>query len=177
METLSEIKKQFQELGYMLDSFKQEDESAMYAIFREVVDAGTQFPYECNSIEEFHRRFFGPESRVYVCRTLDGRVIGGFFLKKNFPGKSSHIANAAYMVDGTFRGKGIGTLLVKASLALAKEVGFHAMQFNMVLSQNTGAVRLYQKLGFQIAATLPNAVRNSNGSYQDGYIMYYKIVG
>jgi ribosomal protein S18 acetylase RimI-like enzyme len=49
------------------------------------------------------------------------------------------------------------------------------MQFNMVLSQNTLAVKLYQRLGFQIAGILPEAIQNPDGSYQDGYVMYRKL--
>ncbi len=44
------------------------------------------------------------------------------------------------------------------------------MQFNMVLSKNILAIRLYEKLGFNIIGTIPQSVRNRDGSYQDGYI-------
>jgi len=46
------------------------------------------------------------------------------------------------------------------------------MQFNMVLSQNAGAIKLYEKLGFQIIGTIPSAIRNPDGSFQDGHTMY-----
>lgn len=49
------------------------------------------------------------------------------------------------------------------------------MQFNMVLSQNTGAVKLYERLGFEIVGTIPNAIRNSDGTFQDGHIMHRKL--
>lgn len=49
------------------------------------------------------------------------------------------------------------------------------MQFNMVLSQNLAAVNLYKKLGFEIIGTIPHAIRNPNGDYQAGYIMYYPL--
>ncbi len=57
-------------------------------------------------------------------------------------------------------------------LYLAKDLGFHAMQFNKVFSQNISAINLYRKLGFNIIQTLPEAVQNPDGSYQDAYIMY-----
>ena len=79
------------------------------------------------------------------------------------------------MIRNTYRGKGVGSLLIKASLHLLKISGFHAMQFNMVLSQNTAAVKLYERLGFNIAGTIPEAVRNPDGSYQDGYVMHRKL--
>lgn len=175
IESLSDIFIRLKQMGYTFRLFNASDEEELYQIFREVVDSGSQFPYECSSIEEFHRQFFTPQGQVYVCHTLDGEVIGGFYLRSNFSGRSSHIANAAYMIRRTCRGKGIGSLLVKASLHLAKDKGFRAMQFNMVLSQNTLAVKLYQRLGFNIAGILPEAVRNPDGSYQDGYVMYCKL--
>ena len=79
------------------------------------------------------------------------------------------------MIRSTHRGQGIGAVLVKASLHLAKDLGFHAMQFNMVLSQNSIAIKLYQKLRFKIVGSIPAAVRNPDGSYQEGYIMHRKL--
>jgi len=155
--------------------FEKEDEDALYEIFQEVVDTGTQFPYESSSREEFRRQFFSTQSQVFVCLSPANELIGGFYLKANYSGRSNHIANAAYMLKKSAQGKGIGTELVKASLQLAKERGFAAMQYNMVLSQNKIAVKLYHKLGFKIVGTIPNGVRNPDGSYQDGFVMYKKI--
>lgn len=175
MESLFKISNDLSQLGYTLDLFDERDEEELYDIFREVVDSGSQFPYECSSIEEFHRQFFTPQGQVYVCHSLKGKVIGGFYLKANFSGRSNHIANAAFMIHKTYRGKGLGSLLIKASLHLAKNLGFHAMQFNMVLSQNISAIRVYERLGFNIIGTIPQAVRNPNGSFQDGYVMHRKL--
>lgn len=174
-ESLPEIFNRLSQMGYTLDLFNQKDEEALYEIFREVVDSGSQFPYECSSIEEFHRQFFTPQGQVYVCHSLDGKVMGGFYLRANFSGRSSHIANAAYMVRKTYRGKGLGSLLIKASLHLAKNLGFQAMQFNMVLSQNTLAIKLYERLGFSVVGIIPQAVRNPSGNYQDGYVMHRQL--
>lgn len=175
IESLSEISTRLNQMGYTLRLFEPKDEIDLYDIFREVVDAGSQFPYECSSMEEFHKQFFNRQGQVYVCHTLDGKVIGGFYLRPNFSGRSNHIANAAYMICSRCRGKGVGSLLIKASLHLARDIGFRGMQFNMVLSQNTLAVKLYQRLGFVIVGTIPEAVRNPDGSYQEGYVMYRKL--
>lgn len=177
MESLLEIYKQLNDSGYTLQSFSPEDEKSLYEIFRDVVDSGSQFPYECNSLQEFHRQFFDPKGRIYVCHSSAHGVVGGFYIRPNFPGRASHIANAAYMIGSHYRGRGIGTLLVKASLCLAKDLGFRAMQFNMVLSQNRIAVNLYRKLGFDIVGTLAEAVRNPDGSFQEGYVMYRQLDG
>ena len=147
----------------------------LYEIFQEVVDSGSQFPYECSSIQEFHRQFFGPNSQVYVVCSSKGEILGCFYIKPNYSGRSAHIANAAYMIGSAHRGQGIGTLLVKASLEVAKDLGFQAMQFNMVLSQNLVALKLYQKLGFNIIGTIPRAIRNPDGSYQQGHVLHREL--
>ena len=139
------------------------------------MDSGKQFPYEDSSIQEFYRQFLNSMSHVYVCRSSTKEVVGGFYIRSNFPGRSSHIANAAYMIKSSCRGQGIGSLLVKASLQMARDLGFQAMQFNMVLSQNRVAIKLYQKLGFSLIGSIPQAVRNPDGSYQEGYILHRKL--
>lgn len=161
--------------GFTLRPFNQKDEKSLHNIFQEIVDTGNQFPYACNSIQEFHRQFLNPQSSVYVCESTSQEVVGGFYIRSNFSGRSNHIANAAYMVKSNYRGQGIGTFLINASLEIAKNLGFEAMQFNMVLSQNIKAVKLYEKLGFDIIGTIPKAIRNSDGTYQDGYIFHRKL--
>lgn len=173
---LQGIHKQLGKLGLMLKPFCQEDEEPLYTIFKDVVETGSQFPYECSSLQEFYRQFLDPKSHVYVCHSSTGEVVGGFYIRSNFSGRSNHIANAAYMIKEGYRGQGIGKLLVNASLEIAKGLGFQAMQFNMVLSQNIVATKLYQKLGFNIVGTLPQAIRCPDGSYQDGYIMHRLLI-
>lgn len=175
IDSLDEISKRLHQMGYALDLFDKRDEEELYEIFRDVVDSGSQFPYECSSREEFRRQFFTPGGKVFVCHALDGKVVGGYYLKANHSGRSNHIANAAYMMHSAYRGKGVGSLLVKASLHHAKHLGLAAMQFNMVLSQNKLAIKLYERLGFHIAGTIPQAVRNPDGSFQDGYVMHRKL--
>lgn len=173
-EKLKRIRLQLSQKGISMSLFDEEDENSLYEIFREVVDSGAEFPYESNSIQEFHRHFFSPQSQVYVCRS-DNEVVGGFFIRPNFSGRCDHIANAAYMIKNSYRGQGIGTLLINASLEIARNLGFKAMQFNMVLSQNIRAIKLYEKLKFKMIGVIPQAIRNSDGCYQDGYILYRKL--
>lgn len=175
IESLPEILDILKQQGYQINLFKKNDEAALHKIFKEIVDCGCQFTNENGSLEEFRNQFFNPNSKVYVCHTLDGTVIGGFYIKPNFGGRSRHVANAAYMIDAGYRGKGIGSQLVKVSLHFARELGYTSMQFNMVFSSNTQAIKLYQKFGFSIIGTIPEAIRNQDGSYQDGYIMHRKL--
>ncbi len=170
-EFLGEIYQEFLDKNISLRLFEQKDEKELYEIFKGVVETGAEFPYESSSMQEFHRQFFAMGTKVYILHRADEQVVGGFYIKANYSGRSSHIANAAYMIDSKYRGLGIGKLMVRASLKIAKGLGFRSLQFNMVLSGNKIAINLYKNLGFEIAGTLPEAVRNPDGSYQDGLIM------
>lgn len=161
IESLQEIFETLHQMGYALRLFEPQDEEGLYAIFQEVVDSGTQFPYESSSKSEFHRQFFSSHGQTYVCHSLKNELIGGFYLKSNGSDRSHPIVNAAYMIHANSRGKGIGSLLIKASLHFAKDLGFQTMQFNRVLSQNKLAIKLYKRLGFNIV-----------GTFQDAYVMH-----
>jgi ribosomal protein S18 acetylase RimI-like enzyme len=57
----------------------------------------------------------------------------------------------------------------------ARTLGFRAMQFNFVVSTNTGAVHLWQKLGFSIVGTLPGAFRHKVHGDVDAYVMFKRL--
>ncbi len=58
----------------------------------------------------------------------------------------------------------------------AQQMGFRAMQYNLVVSTNHGAVRLWEMLGFHIAGTLPGAFNHRTLGYVDAYVMYKQLI-
>ena len=54
--------------------------------------------------------------------------------------------------------------------------GFAAIQFNAVVSTNTGAIKLWESLGFETIGVVPDAFRLPSGeagsSYADLHVMY-----
>ena len=74
--------------------------------------------------------------------------MGTYIIKPNQPDLGSHIANASVMVHPKYQGKGIGKILCEHCLKTAKELGYKAMQFNIVVSTNLPAVALWKKFGF-----------------------------
>jgi hypothetical protein len=58
------------------------------------------------------------------------------------------------------------------SLEQARDQGFRAMQFNFVVSTSERAVRLWQRLGFEIAGTLPHAFAHPKLGDVDALVMF-----
>ena len=61
------------------------------------------------------------------------------------------------------------------SQEVAKELGFRAMQYNLVVSTNEDAIRLWEKLGFIIVGNLPKAFKSKCAGYIDAFIMYKEL--
>jgi ribosomal protein S18 acetylase RimI-like enzyme len=95
-----------------------------------------------------------------------------YIIGPNHSGRGAHVANATYAVSPSAQGRGIGRALVQHSLQQAKEAGYLAMQFNYVVSTNSVAIALYEKLGFVIVGTLPKAFRHKTLGLVDAHVMY-----
>src|SRR5439155_8502999 len=78
----------------------------------------------------------------------DQVIVGTYILRPNQSGAGSHVANAAFMVASDAQGCGVGRAMAEHCLNEARRLGFHAMQFNFVVSTNTSAIHLWKRLGF-----------------------------
>lgn len=119
--------------------------------------------------------WFGPTHEVFVAQE-DGVVLGTYYLMANQQGGGAHVANCGYMTAPSAQGKGVARAMCEHSLVRAKERGFRAMQFNHVVSTNARAVALWQKLGFDIVGTLPQAFNHPVHGYVDSYVMFRSLL-
>jgi L-amino acid N-acyltransferase YncA len=153
-------------------SATEADFDAMWPIFRAVVATGTTYVFDPETPrEDAFAYWFGPGVRSYVAEDA-GRVVGMYKIIPNQRDLGSHVANASFMVDPGFGGRGVGREMGLHCLQEAREAGFLAMQFNFVVSTNETAVALWKKLGFAIVGTLPKAFRHRELGYVDAYVMY-----
>lgn len=99
-------------------------------------------------------------------------LLGTYYIKRNHQGGAAHICNCGYITSEPARGRGVARAMCLHSQAVARDHGFAAMQFNLVLASNTGAVALWQNLGFDIAGTLPAAFDHPRLGLVDAYVMW-----
>ena len=148
------------------------DRDAIWDIFHEVVAARDTYAFDPGmSRHDALGYWFQADTRTYVAESR-GRILGTYILRPNQSGGGSHVANAAFMVAPNARGQGIGRVMAEHCLSEARLLGFRAMQFNFVVSTNDSAVRLWQKLGFNIVGTLPGAFHHPEKGYVDVYVMF-----
>ena len=163
-------------MGILIRGFTCEDIPAMTMIWNEIVEDGTAFPQMELLDGKDGKSFF--ESQSFTGVAIDGetdKVVGLYILHPNNVGRCGHISNASYAVKEEERGKRIGEILVLHCMAKAKEIGFKILQFNAVVSTNTSALRLYEKLGFVQLGIIPGGFLMKDGSYQDIIPHYYVL--
>ncbi|MCK4801992.1 MAG: GNAT family N-acetyltransferase [Anaerolineales bacterium] len=158
--------------------FDESDWSAVWSIIKPVFRAGDTYAFRPDiSEEEAHRVWVKTPAVTYVAVDDKDTVLGTYYIKPNQPGSGSHICNCGYIVSENFRGQGIAGKMCEHSQVEAIAQGFLAMQFNLVVSTNGGAINLWKRKGFTIIGTIPKAFNHPLQGFVDAFIMYKQLSG
>lgn len=144
----------------------------IWAILEPVIRAGEAYALPQDWQEDQARTYwFSVGNEVFVAEAGD-KILGTYFLHANAMGGGSHVANCGYMTAPAARRQGIARAMCTHSLSHAKSRGFHAMQFNFVVSSNAFAIKLWKDLGFTEVGRLPEAFRHPTLGLVDALVMY-----
>lgn len=129
----------------------------IWPIFSKIVAAGDTYTYDPGIGEGAARGSWmqQPPGRTFVAVDDEGTVLGTAKIHPNQGGPGAHVANGSFMVDARFGRRGVGRALAEHAIEAARADGYHAMVFNAVAATNLHAVRLYERLGFGVVATIP----------------------
>jgi RimJ/RimL family protein N-acetyltransferase len=166
---------------------RAEDDEAIWRILEPTIRAGETYPLprdmgKKDALSYWH----SPGFEVFVAEEAgaeetgaeedaadqDAAILGTYYLRANQTGAGSHVANCGYMSAPWAWGKGVAQAMCRHSLVRARERGFRAMQFNLVIATNERAVRLWQHCGFEIAGRLPGAFEHPRFGFVDALILY-----
>jgi ribosomal protein S18 acetylase RimI-like enzyme len=148
------------------------DSDAIWTILEPTIRAGETYPLPRDLNRERSMAYwFADGNEVFVAEDA-GLIVGTYYLRANQGGGGSHVANCGYMTAVQSTGRGVASAMCAHSFAQAKTRGFRAMQFNLVVSTNERAVRLWQQMGMDIAGRLPGAFRHPELGYVDALVMY-----
>lgn len=160
----------------MIRPFEERDWPELWAMIEPVFREGKTYVYDPEITEAEARRIWTEQPLATFVAEDQGQLLGTYYLKANQSGLGSHVCNCGYLVAEAARGKGIASTLCEHSQEEAIRQGFRAMQFNLVVSTNEGAVRLWKKLGFEIVGTLPGAYHDRDLGYVDAHVMFKTLV-
>ncbi|PBP20031.1 histone acetyltransferase Spt10 [Diplocarpon rosae] len=126
------------------------------------IENGDTYPMEeTMSPDRFAAYWFQNFAAVMLLGTLESAAdligvkdwsaacLGSYYIKPNYPGRSSHICNAGFLVTNAARNKGVGRLLGESYLDWAPKLGYTYSVFNLVFETNVASCRIWDALGFK----------------------------
>jgi GNAT superfamily N-acetyltransferase len=150
------------------------DWQTVWAILEPVFRAGDTYAIPADIAADEARTAWTADQRIVFVAVdeVSGQLIGSYYLRPNFAGPAAHICNCGYVVAERARGRGVAAAMCEHSQAEARRRGYRGMQFNLVVSTNYSAVRLWTRLGFATIGTVPEAFRHPRFGFVDAHIMY-----
>ncbi|THV05137.1 hypothetical protein K435DRAFT_826619 [Dendrothele bispora CBS 962.96] len=176
------------------------------SVFAGVVEEGRTYPQEDAITESSFEKYFFAED-VFIAiqaigsihadqdtcvtnltleearnkREWEDCVVGYYYIKPNYPGRSSHICNGGFVVPPNHRKGGHGSNLARSFLFYAPGLGYRASVFNLVYVNNEASVRLWERLGFTKIGRIPQAGRlkrldGRGEEYVDAWVIYKSFV-
>ncbi len=112
----------------------------------------------------------GPNDHQFVAVTEDGLVLGIAGLQVYANPRTRHAGSVGIYVHRDYQGQGVGTALLQTLLDLADNWLMLVRVELEVFTDNEGAIRLYERLGFEKEG-LKRKTTVRNGAYVDEYVM------
>ncbi|KAI9707652.1 MAG: hypothetical protein M1836_000613 [Candelina mexicana] len=148
-------------LNYLCDQFGRE------------IEKGDTYPMlEPLPLSSFGPYWFGNFGAVMLLGDLDSAgdiaealfanninwgktCLGSFYIKPNYPGRSSHVCNGGFLVTDAARNRGVGRLMGEGYLEWAPKLGYTYSVFNLVYENNIASCRIWDALGFKRIGRVP----------------------
>lgn len=155
---------------------REDDWPALWPILRQIIRSGDTYAIDPQISEAAARQLWLDAPRAVYVAERAGDILGTYYIKTNHAGGGSHVCNCGYMVNPMARGQGIAAQMCAHSQAEAIKLGYKAMQFNLVVSTNTGAIRLWERLGYATVGVLPEAFLHPVEGLVDARVMYKWLI-
>jgi RimJ/RimL family protein N-acetyltransferase len=103
-----------------------------------------------------------------------GRVVGCGTIVRDPLSWSPHVGEIRNVVSPDVRGQGVGRALSQETFALALSVGLEKLLVQMTVDQ-TGAIAIFEGLGFKAEALLRDHVRDLAGNKHDIVVLAHNV--
>jgi RimJ/RimL family protein N-acetyltransferase len=153
------------------------EDAAAYLNLRAMLDYETKFmmlePGErATSIDQERERLkslLATDNSMVFLAEAEGEVIGFLWANGGMYRRNRHNVHIVIGIRAALTNQGIGTRLFQACERWACERGLHRLELT-VMTHNQLGIALYQKMGFTIEGTAPDALR-VDGQYVDLHYM------
>ena len=153
---------------------RPEDLEALRAFFAEVPAEDRTFFKEDVTDPAVAERWVNDTRCIWQLAVDDAGAIAGFAALLPGVERSSHVAEIVLVVAAHARRHGVGTTLARRTLIEAVERGFKKVTVE-VAAENTGAVEMFQRIGFDAEALLRDQLVGEDGQMHDMLILAHAV--
>jgi len=156
-----------------LDWLKEDDLSEVVEALNSVIREG-KYLFMNNEITDMEeeRRWFGRSiegGMRYLVARVNGKIVGGAAIHPRTD-KRSHVAEYGIYIREGYREVGLGTILTKEFVEIAKNQGLEVLQLS-VYDTNKRAFHVYKKCGYRECGRFTRDVKFLDGTYTDRIMM------
>jgi RimJ/RimL family protein N-acetyltransferase len=159
-------------MSVLIRPASEADAVAIWRVLEPTIRAGETYALPRDLTEAESLCYWRAKDHEVFVAQADGEIVGTYFLRPNQRGGGSHVCNCGYVTAPWATGRGVARAMCAHSLEHARRRGYRAMQFNLVVSTNERAVRLWESFGFRVVGRLPEAFRHPRLEFVDGLVMY-----
>lgn len=109
------------------------------------------------------------EGMCYLVARVNGKVVAGASIHPQTD-KHVHVASYGVFIHNDYRDVGLGTILTKELIEIARERGLEILQLS-VYASNKRAHHVYKKCGFREIGRLTRGIKYPDGAYTDEILM------
>ncbi len=156
-----------------LDWLKKADIPEVVDVLNEVIKED-RYLFMNNPITDMQRELewferATKDGMLYLTARIDGKFVGGASIHPQTE-KHSHIASYGIFISKNHRNLGLGTLLTKEFVEIAKKKELEILQLS-VYATNERAFNVYKKCGFKHAGRLTKGIKFLDGTYTSEILM------
>ena len=157
----------------MIRRMRAEDWPRVAAIYEQGIETGySTFNTTCPTYEQWNG------DHLEDCRFVweeDG-IVAGWIAMSPVSSRCCYAgcAELSVYIDKAYRGRGIGTELIKALLRDAQDNGYWSIRAE-ITSINEGSIALHKKCGFRYVGYRERIARDRFGVWQNTTIMEYRL--
>jgi RimJ/RimL family protein N-acetyltransferase len=169
------------EIGsYVVRTVKIEDAEAILDIQKSVVSEGEfliAYPEEFNKTlsqqKEWVQSILEAENETLIVAEIDGEIVG-WIVFETTPNRKrlSHTGSFGMLIRKSYRGRGVGKMLLNALLEWAEKNPLIEKVSLGVFSTNHRAISLYKKMGFIEEGRKIKEFKFNDNVYVDDILMY-----
>lgn len=151
-----------------------EDEEGLTNFFCQIPEADRRYLKEDVTSPEVIARWARQldYNRALPLLAIDGnRIVADATLHRRRAIARSHVGEVRVVVEPSFRGRGLGTIMLRELIGIAVDAGLERIIFELAADEEAAAIEAAERLGFVRAATLPNQVKDALGRPHDLMIM------